>query len=344
MIENTQDNLLAADAEALVNTVNCVGYMGKGIALQFKQAFPANFKAYEKACRAHEVKPGRMFIFETGSMVNPQYIINFPTKRHWRGKSRIEDIESGLGALIADVKRLGIRSIALPPLGSGLGGLDWNVVRPMIEEAFAALPEVRVLLYSPQGAPAAKDMPVRTARPKMTAPRALFIKLMDQYSALHYRRTLLEIQKLAYFLQEAGEPLRLRFEKGLYGPYAHNLNKVLETLEGHYIRGFGDSQKPDTEIELLPHATEEADAFLERHKESLQRLERVSELIAGFETPYGMELLSSVHWVGAHDEPAARNERAAAQAVQNWNDRKRSMFQPHHVQVAWERLKQEHWL
>lgn len=344
MIEHATGNLLAADAEALVNTVNCVGYMGKGIALQFKQAFPANFKAYEKACRAQEVRPGHMFIHETGSMVNPRFIINFPTKRHWRGKSRIEDIESGLEALIADVKRLGIHSIAIPPLGSGLGGLDWNVVRPMIEQAFAALPDVRVLLYSPQGAPAAKDMPVRTNRPKMTAARALFIKLMDQYSAMHYRRTLLEIQKLAYFLQEAGEQLRLRFEKGLYGPYAHNLNKVLETLEGHYIRGYGDSQKPDTEIELLPHAVEEADAFLAQHQESLQRLERVGELIAGFETPYGMELLSSVHWVAAHDEPAANDEKIAALAVQNWNDRKRSMFQSHHVQVAWERLKDQNWL
>ena len=344
MIEPATGNLLAADAEALVNTVNCVGFMGKGIALQFKQAFPLNFKAYEKACRAHEVQPGRMFIYETGSMVNPRYIINFPTKRHWRGNSRIEDIESGLKALIEDVKRLGIRSIAIPPLGSGLGGLDWNVVRPMIEQAFIKLPDVGVLLYSPQGAPDANDMPVRTTRPKMTAARALFIKLMDQYSALHYRHTLLEIQKLAYFLQEAGESLRLRFEKGLYGPYAHNLNKVLETLEGHYIRGFGDSQKPDTEIELLPHAVEEADTFLKQHQESLQRLERVSEVIAGFETPYGMELLSSVHWVGVHDKPAAHDEKVAAHAVQSWNDRKRSMFQSHHVQVAWERLKAQHWL
>jgi O-acetyl-ADP-ribose deacetylase (regulator of RNase III) len=344
MIEHAKGNLLTAEAEALVNTVNCVGYMGKGIALQFKQAFPANFKAYEEACRAREMKPGRMFIFETGSMVDPRYIINFPTKRHWRGKSRIEDIESGLKALITDVKRLGIRSIAVPPLGSGLGGLDWNVVRPMIDRAFAEVPDVRVLLYSPEGAPAAKNMPVRTTRPKMTAARALFIKLMDQYSALHYRRTLLEIQKLAYFLQEAGEPLRLRYEKGLYGPYAHNLNKVLETLEGHYIRGFGDSQKPDTEIDLLPHAVEEADAFLEQHKESRKRLDRVSDLIAGFETPYGMELLSSVHWVAAHDRPAAQDETVAALAVQNWNDRKGSMFRARHVQVAWERLKQQHWL
>lgn len=285
-----------------------------------------------------------MFIFETGSMVNPRFIINFPTKRHWRGNSRIEDIESGLKVLIEDVKRLGIRSIAVPPLGSGLGGLDWNVVRPMIEQAFADLPDVAVFLFGPQAAPAAIEMPVRTARPKITSARALFIKLMDQYSALHYRRTLLEIQKLAYFLQEAGEPLRLRFEKGLYGPYAHNLNKVLEVLEGHYIRGFGDSQKPDTEIELLPRAIEEADAFLEQHTESLRRLEQVSDLIAGFETPYGMELISSVHWVGKHDEPVAQNEKVAAESLRNWNERKRGMFQAHHVQVAWGRLKEQHWL
>jgi O-acetyl-ADP-ribose deacetylase (regulator of RNase III) len=340
MIEHTEGNLISAEAEALVNTVNCEGYMGKGIALQVKQAFPANFKAYEKACLAHEVEPGRMFIFDTASMVNPRYIINFPTKRYWREKSRIEDIESGLKTLIEEVRRLGIRSVAVPPLGCGLGGLDWNVVRPMI----AAIPEVRVLLYSPQGSPAPEEMPVRTRRPKLTPARALFIKLMDRYSAMDYRRTLLEIQKLAYFLQEAGEPLRLRFEKGLYGPYAHNLNKVLELLEGHYTSGFGDSQKPDTEIELLPNAVAEADAFLGQYADSVKRLEQVSNLIAGFETPYGMELLSSVHWVGKHDQPAAQDERSAVQAIQAWNERKRRMFHPNHIKAAWNRLKMEHWI
>ena len=142
--------------EALVNTVNSVGYMGKGVALQFKQAFPENFTAYQKACRAKEVRPGKMFVFETGSMISPKYIINFPTKRHWRGNSRLEDIESGLSALIQEIKRLGIGSIAVPPLGCGLGGLDWKVVRPMIEKAFSDMPEVRVLLFEPAGAPEEK--------------------------------------------------------------------------------------------------------------------------------------------------------------------------------------------
>ncbi len=151
MIEIVGGNILEADAEAVVNTVNCVGVMGKGLALQFKQAFPANFRAYEAACRAGEVVPGKMFIFDNGRLIKPRYIIDFPTKRHWRDNSRIEDIQSGLRALIEDVRRLGIRSIALPPLGCGLGGLNWRDVRPMIENSFSELPDVRVLLFPPVG-------------------------------------------------------------------------------------------------------------------------------------------------------------------------------------------------
>src|SRR5581483_8654919 len=236
MIEEAEGNLLTSDAEALVNTVNCVGYMGKGIALQFKQAYPENFRAYERAARAGEIKPGQMFIYETNFMINPKFIINFPTKRDWRGKSKIKDIQSGLKALIKDVKRLGIHSIAVPPLGCGNGGLDWSMVRPMIETAFESIPNVHLLLYAPHGAPQAKEMPIHTTKPKMTSSKALFIKLIQRYSALHYRRTLLEIQKLAYFLQEAGEVLQLKYEAGRYGPYAANLNKVLERIKGHFIR------------------------------------------------------------------------------------------------------------
>ena len=344
MIRDTKGNLLQADAEALVNTVNCIGFMGKGIALQFKQAWPENFEAYALACHAGEMHPGRMLVFETGRMVNPKFIINFPTKRHWRGKSRMEDIASGLKALITEVRKRGIRSIALPPLGCGNGGLNWKQVRPLIEHAFAELPEVEVELFAPIGTPAAKTMPVNTQRPKMTPARALFVKLMDAYASLDYRRTLLEVQKLAYFLQEAGEPLRLRYEAGHYGPYAANLNKVLERIEGHFIRGYGDSQKPDTEIDLMPGAVEEADAFLAGKEESLQRLERVTELIEGFQTPYGMELLSSVHWVATHREPVAHTAEESVAAVHGWNDRKRNFFRKEHLRVAFEHLRDHAWL
>jgi O-acetyl-ADP-ribose deacetylase (regulator of RNase III) len=334
MIELTRGNILRADAEALVNTVNCVGFMGKGIALQFKKAYPANYEAYRKSCDAGEVQPGRMFIFELQSMLNPKYVINFPTKRDWRAKSRYEDVESGLKALIAEVRRLRIRSIAVPPLGCGLGGLDWRKVRPMIEQAFTTLPEVRVFLFEPAGAPEARQMPVRTKRPKLTVARALFIRLMDQYAAQSYRLTLLEIQKLAYFLQEAGQPLKLNYEAGHYGPYAPNLNKVLEVLERHYTSGYGDTQKSDVEIQLVEGAAQEAGAFLANHEAEQERLNRVSHLIEGFETPYGMELLSSTHWVATHGLPRAADKEQAVQGVAACNERKRRMFRAEHVRVA----------
>lgn len=344
MITNAKGNMLEADAEALVNTVNCVGYMGKGIALQFKQAFPENFKAYEKACRAEDVKPGVMFVYQTGLMLNPKYIINFPTKRHWRGKSQLKDIKNGLDALVDELAQLQIKSVAVPPLGCGYGGLDWTVVRPLIEAAFEQLPNIDLLLYAPIGSPDAKTMPVHTAKPNMTVARALFIKLMEKYLQLDYELTLLEIQKLAYFLQEAGEPLKLKYEAAPYGPYADNLNKVLERIEGHFTRGYGDSQSPDAKIELMPGAVQSAARFLQDYPESQLHLERVGNLIEGFETPYSMELLSSVHWVAHHGVPPATDSTSALKAVQAWSQRKGKIFNPEHVNVAWNRLHEQQWV
>ena len=356
MIHHTNDNLLHANAQALVNTVNCVGFMGKGIALQFKRAWPANFNEYVSACQRKEIQPGHMFVFNTGRMINPKFIFNFPTKRHWRENSRLTDIASGLIDLVAQVRRLEIRSIAIPPLGCGNGGLNWPVVRSMIENAFAQVPEVDVFLHSPietHGAHVAPlvgidhtgaRLPEHSQRPAMTTARALFIKLMQQYEALDYRRTLLEIQKLAYFLQEAGEPLRLRYEAGHYGPYATNLNKVLQRIEGHFIRGYSDSHKPDLEIDLMPGAVDEANAFLSERGQSLSRLERVHELIQGFQTPYGMELLSSVHWVAVNGKPRSTTVDAATVAVHSWNERKKSMFRAQHIATAFQRLTEKLWL
>jgi O-acetyl-ADP-ribose deacetylase (regulator of RNase III) len=164
MIELTSGDILKSDADALVNTVNCVGVMGRGIALQFKNAFPNNFKAYEAACKREAVQPGRMFVFETGQLTPPRFIVNFPTKRHWRGKSCMEDIDAGLVDLVKVIQDKGIRSIAVPPLGAGLGGLDWNEVRPRIEQALGELTDVQVLIYEPKGAPAPVT-PTRVYRP-----------------------------------------------------------------------------------------------------------------------------------------------------------------------------------
>lgn len=342
MIEFKQGNLIEENIEALVNTVNCVGVMGKGIALQFKQAFPDNFKQYKKACDAKEVQPGLMFTTSTGKLF-PQYIINFPTKRHWKGKSKIEDVQSGLKALVKEVKQLGIKEIAIPPLGCGNGGLDWAEVKPMIVSAFVELPDVRVVIFEPAGAPVANKIKVATDKPNMTLSRALLIRLLELYEIPGYTLTKIEIQKLAYFLQEAGEQLKLRYVKHQFGPYADNLNHVLQKLEGHFIRGYGDRTQ-QSQMYVLPEGKKEAHNYLEQHPEANERLEKVSNLITGFETPYGMEMLATIHWVVTKENPqAARDCEKAIALVQQWNDRKRKLFKPSHLQKAWERLKQQNW-
>jgi hypothetical protein len=186
-------------------------------------------------------------------------------------------------------------------------------------------------------------MPVRTTKPRMTRARALFIKLIELYSMPGYRLSLLEIQKLAYFLQRAGEPLRLRFSKQKYGPYAENLHFVLQRLEGHFIRGYGDRSK-DAEIYLMPSAIEAADTVLANDPDAASRLERVRRLIEGFETPYGMELLSSAHWVATHDAPSVTDSDNIITKVHAWNGRKRHLFKPEHIRIAWQRLQEEEWL
>lgn len=348
MIELANGNLLAAPAEALVNTVNTAGVMGRGIALQFKQAYPGMFRAYEAACRAGEVTIGKMHVFDRGGLAGgPRWIINFPTKRHWRAASRIADVEAGLEDLVATIQRLSIRSIAIPPLGCGNGGLDWRDVRPRIEAAFARLPDVRVLLYAPAPAPEAEAMPNRTERPKMTMGRAALILLMDRYlkGLLDPFVSLLEIHKLMYFLQEAGQPLQLNYEAKPFGPYAANLRQVLIRLERHYTEGYGDGKdKPSTPIHLLPGAVEEAAEFLRNDREALKRMDRVASLIEGFEDPFGLELLSTVHWVTRQNPDARKNAEIAVSAVQEWSPRKKQHLKREHLLRAWQRLKEQGWM
>jgi hypothetical protein len=185
---------------------------------------------------------------------------------------------------------------------------------------------------------------VRTKAASLTPGGALLIKLMALYFGLGYRLTHLEVQKLAYFLQQTGEPLRFNYEVGPYGPYSTNLDKVLELMEGHFTRAYGDSPQPDRDIELIPGAVEQATAFLNKHPESQGRIGRVSELIEGFETPYGMELLSSVHWVAWHAETPVRDADAAIAAIHGWSERKCRMFKPPHIRIAWDRLRELGWL
>jgi O-acetyl-ADP-ribose deacetylase (regulator of RNase III) len=342
MIELTQGDVLRADAEAIVNTVNCVGFMGRGIAAQFKRAYPENFRVYATACKRGEVQPGRMLVFELSATATPRWIINFPTKRHWRASSRIEDIKSGLGGLIEEVRQRNIRSLAVPPLGCGLGGLDWADVKPLIVEAFAAVPDVRVILYEPAGAPATEAMAHSEEAPAMTPGRAALVGLVRRYMSglMDPFVSLLEVHKLMYFAQEAGEPLKLKYVKALYGPYAENLRHVLTAIEGHLLSGYADGgDTPDKQLQLVPGAAEAADAFLATHPETKVRFERVAALVEGFETPFGTELLATVHWLLAHDRVP---DDRLVDAVYAWSDRKRQ-FSPRQIELAREVLQNQGW-
>jgi len=347
MLRLVTGNIFDANAEALVNTVNTVGAMGRGLALQFKKAFPANNKAYEAACKRGEVQIGRMLVFEAGGIVLPRYIINFPTKRHWRGASRLEYIELGLVDLVRVVRDYSIRSIAIPPLGAGLGRLEWTDVESRIRAAMRDVPDVEVFVYQPASAPPPEHMKNRTERPSMTAGRAAVLTLMHRYlvPGYDYPITLLEVQKLAYFLQAAGVPLRLQYRAHHYGPYADNLRHVLNRIEGHFIEGFGDGEnKPTTPLRLKPGAAAEAEAFLAATDDTAEPLARVSRLIEGYETPFGMELLATVHWVAERDQEASDSPEKAVHAVHAWNTRKATAMKETQIRAAWGTLKAQDWL
>jgi O-acetyl-ADP-ribose deacetylase (regulator of RNase III)/uncharacterized protein YwgA len=343
MIDYTTKNIFEIDVEAIINTVNCVGVMGKGLAFQCKQFSPENFKAYQQACQQGKIQPGHIFVFETGTFYNPKYILNFPTKRHWKENSRLEDIQLGLKDLIKTIKRLDIKSIAIPPLGCGNGRLDWPTVHPLILNAVQDIAHVKVQIIKPHEFEI-PQVPKR-GEPKITRARALFIKLIDRYKKDHYVLSLLEIQKLAYFLQESGEPLKLKFEQAYYGPFANNLNKVLARMEGHFIHGFNiDRPKPMQEISLINDAIKVANTMLQNDIEALERLKTIENLIEGFQSPYGLELLATVHWVIHHATPNANTLSEAIDRIHQWSTSKKNKFSSQDIETTWDHLSKLNWI
>ncbi len=342
MITFTSGNLLECKAEALINTVNCVGVMGKGIALQFKERFPDNFRAYYKACKAKEVQLGKMFVYETQSLTGPYFIINFPTKGHWRSGSRLCDVEAGLDNLLEVIKKYKISSIAIPPLGCGLGGLDWPAVKGLIESKLGVLSDVDITVYQPGLVPTTLAVGEKK-EPKMTEGRAVMVTLIEHYlkAFLDPQITLLELHKLMYFSYISGMVQKLRFVKAPYGPYAENLRHVLNDVEGYLIAGNDGTESPDRSLFLLPGAFEKAQAYLDGNDEIRSRLNRVIDLVHGFESSFGMELLATVHWVLTHTEIESRAD--VYDAVYSWNEHKKE-FSHRHIDIACDTLKAKNWL
>lgn len=305
MIRFTKGNLLDADVEAVVNTVNTVGVMGKGIALMFKERFPENFKAYEQACKRKEVQLGKMFVTESPELSGPRWIVNFPTKAQWRFPSRLDWIEKGLVDLRKVITEKGIRSIAIPPLGAGNGGLEWADVRPLIETMLRDLRDVDVVIYEPT----AKYQNVMKGKgvEQLTPARAMIAEMIRRYGILGLDCSILEVQKIAWVLTRVlshlklVDPLKLEFQADRYGPYAPTLTHLLNALDGSYLhceKRIADASPRDT-MYFDPERLTTLRNYLASAEGApyMPAIEATDRLIDGFQSPLGMEVLATVDWL-----------------------------------------------
>lgn len=330
-------DMFASRAQALVNTVNCVGVMGKGVALEFKRRWPDNYKAYKKTCDLKLLRPGSMLVFDRGALFEgeaPRYIINFPTKDHWRSKSKLDYISMGLDSLVEDVLELGIASIAMPPLGCGNGGLDWQDVKPLIETKLKRLSGVEVEVYEPARD---KARPEHLGAPRnMTLARALYIKAIASVEpSLGGAVDRLSLQKIAYFLQELGVPLNLEFRDRLYGPHSYLLKKSTRGLERlRFVEGY---EVGDRYVQVTPGGYAAADEYLQAVGVGDEVIDRLISLIDGFGTPYGLELLARIHYQSRTcDAPLL-----GAETLSNQNDRRQNKFSRNEIKSARARLVDE---
>lgn len=352
MIRYTQGNLLESSSEALINTVNEVGVMGKGIAMMFREAFPQNTRIYETACKAGEVKVGKMLVTRERDQIGQPWIINFPTKKHWRNPSKLEWVREGLRDLVQVITDRQIRSIAVPPLGCGNGGLDWRQVREEIELALSALPNVDVLVFEPTNA--YQNTPKRGGKEFLTLPRALIVDLVRRYSVLGLDCTNLEVQKLGWFLtrvirkQGLQDPLELSYTANKYGPYADNLRHLLNGLDGSFLhceKRLSDAGPFDL-MWFEDSRRGEVDSYLreEKHCSYLHAVEETAKIIDGFESPLGMELLATVDWIMSEMN---RNDSldAVIEGLDMWPggtaaaSRKRRLFDNRLLKLAMDRIE-----
>ncbi|HNG48015.1 macro domain-containing protein [Plasticicumulans sp.] len=353
MITFTQGNLLEARVEVLVNTVNTVGVMGKGIALMFKERFAENFRLYAAACKAGKVQTGRMFVTPVHELDGPRWIVNFPTKQHWRSPSRLEWIVDGLQDLRRFLLEHQIHSIAIPPLGAGNGGLEWTAVREQIELALGDI-ATEVLVFEPTRQ--YQNVAKRTGVEKLTPARALIAELVRRYWVMGMECSLLEIQKLAWFLERAIErhnpgnnPLNLQFTAHKYGPYANRLDHLLNNLDGSYLHCNKRISDADP-FEVIWFDDERKD-FLQTYlktetKAYARALESTTNLIDGFESPFGMELLATVDWLLTR-EGVAPDVPALREGLRHWRggpdaaERKMRLFDDRTLTIALDRLLQQ---
>lgn len=335
MIEITLGNILDFKAEVLVNTVNTKGVMGKGIALAFKKRFPMMYKDYRVFCDEGKLEIGKLHVWETG-LSAPKYIINLPTKDHWRQPSKIDFIDQGLAALTEWLRAHKVSSIVIPPLGAGLGGLDWKIVQPLIEKHMTPLSgDIEVKLITPGHVEPIVEKK-NIAEVKLTTMRAMLLELMHRYQDHSEELNAMSGQKLAYLLQRSGLPLRLEFEKGWYGPYAPILNKVWQVLQPQYLQFQGDMNHPFTEIRVNHELRGEVQEALAQQRIDSRALDMVMEWVSGFESTFGLELLASVDYAYVQRGGKADLDEVVDE-IHQWTTRKAQIMPRHMIEAAFKR-------
>ncbi|MBL7139258.1 MAG: macro domain-containing protein [Bacteroidales bacterium] len=342
MIIYKTGNLLDSDAEALVNTVNTVGIMGKGIALQFREAFPENYKQYKKAVEANEITIGHVFVTQLSTIEGIRYIINFPTKTHWKSPSRIEYIREGLQDLKKVINSLSIRSIALPPLGCGNGGLDWTLVKKEIEASLSDI-NADIFVYEPSDRIREILEKEKKKEVQLTPARAMMMYLLYQYTALGESVSEFAAEKLMYFLQRFGETqLKLDFKNSYFGPYSGKVRHVLYALNGKYILGYNQKQtKPFESIKINPDEVVAIKEYIvkELSDPEKERLKKIVNFIQGFQTPYALELLSTTDVVILQKGSFDISE--ISKGIKTWSARKKNLFPEKHLEIAIGHLQKE---
>jgi O-acetyl-ADP-ribose deacetylase (regulator of RNase III) len=337
-IQYKKGDLLKEPVQAIVNTVNTVGVMGKGIALQFKEKFPENFKAYKKACDAGEVQTGKMLITTQHKIGEPDIIVNFPTKQHWRQPSKLEYVEKGLDDLVEQIKKYQIKSIAIPPLGCGNGGLDWNIVKSLIEKKLSPVEDIDIIIFEPSEIAYKKKRNVKKSL-KLTELRAFVLFAMHKYTELGYELSVLETQKIVYLLQRLGLDFKLDFQKHIYGPYADKLRHVLYDMEGHYLHGMKSKEaRPFDELTIEKSQLANIESLIEKSSQK-NKLDTLLNIIEGYQSPLGMELLATIDLLIKDDKSLLHDTEALIDKIHNWNERKARLMKPHYIKVTQERLR-----
>lgn len=350
MITYIKGDLLASDAQALVNTVNTVGVMGKGIALQFKEQYPDNYRIYRQACQQGQLTPGTLLITQCKLLGQEKLIINFPTKTTWRKPSQYPYIESGLSELRRKIQELGIRSIAIPPLGSHNGGLDWARVRTMITNALNGL-DCDIRIYEPSDIIINR---LKEERVKLTPARAILLDIFSDVVSSGELISTFAAEKIIYFLQRLGgkDIYNIEFSRGYYGPYSGGkISHLLYHLNGSYIKGMtGMQNKPFDEIWLLSDTPAIVTEYLSttgnsRYKELA---EHTKTFLQGYYSNYSLELLSTVDYIYNYENNGQTIKSQGPQQqieyinqnISAWNSRKQRMFTgSRHIKNILEHIK-----